>query len=289
MRYFITPQYDLAINLKVATSSLARAVIAAHYPELENLITKPHGDGNGTAYPEGKGPDTTRWQGIIPSRNTPEQTVVLIVRDPVERFRSACAESGVKDLDVKLIELETDANRNLHFNKQSDVIGEIKLFKFEEHLEVAATLLGLAWPLPHIPSLDKAPKPDLTREQISRIEAIYADDITLHTSIAEAGQDYEIRPTAEPVAVPQQLELWQFRAALKATPHGEGTLFDAVMSTKGVIESQNPRKAAALQEYIDHGSVIYRDSKVVTEFIVLLALTNDDADALFIEAGKLEA
>jgi hypothetical protein len=85
--YFITPNYSVAFNAKVASSTLSRAIIAAFHPQEENIIQT-------AAYPEGKGPDTNQVQWLCPKEKEPSKPVVLVVREPVARFRTAMAQVG---------------------------------------------------------------------------------------------------------------------------------------------------------------------------------------------------
>ena len=99
--YFITPNYSVAFNAKVASSTLARSIIAAFYPEQEALIQT-------AAYPEGKGPDTNQVQWLCPKEKEPSRPVVLVIREPINRFRTAMAQINQTDVDVCLTALEED-------------------------------------------------------------------------------------------------------------------------------------------------------------------------------------
>lgn len=173
-----------ALNFKAATSSIARAIVSAHYPDIEDNLL------NNTSYPEGVSIENSRWHSQLPKTENPDSDVVLIVRDPVERFRSACAETG-KTPDEALSE---QGQRNMHFWPTSRLLLDgCKLYRFESDLDAAVTALGLAPPLPDIDG-GNGPMPDLTPEELSRIQEVYADDITLYESITEAGQTYNAPP-----------------------------------------------------------------------------------------------
>ena len=173
-----------ALNFKAATSSIARAIVSAHYPDIEDNLV------NNTSYPEGVTIDNSRWHSQLPKTETPDGDVILIVRDPVERFRSACAETG-KTPDEALSE---QGQKNNHLWPTSRLLVDgCKLYRFEADLDDAANALGLTLPLPNIDGGNDA-KPTLTPEQLSRVQAIYADDIALYESITTAGQEWIAPP-----------------------------------------------------------------------------------------------
>lgn len=193
--YYDAGEVAIAANYKVASASLARAVIKAHHPEFESLLTSAPGKGKGTAYPEGRNADNWRWHGTCPRGRDNAVPALLVVRDPVEKFRSACAEARIENVDTLLDELATGENRNIHFTPQSRFLSEgreLRLYRFETDLEQLASDAGLEWPLPQIGPAghNGAEKPDLTADQVARVEALYADDISLHKSIKTPGQVY---------------------------------------------------------------------------------------------------
>lgn len=183
--YFITPNYSVAFNAKVGSSTLSRAIISAFYPEPENLIQTAY-------YPEGKGPNNTQVHWLCPKEKEPSKPVVLVVRDPVSRFRTAMAQFGLTDIQAILIALEQDEEiqfsrikrqlrKDMHFRHQHELLCGGTAFRLED-LELAATYIGLSLPLPTINEATR-PKPDLTQEQESRVLAYYAQDKLLYDGI----------------------------------------------------------------------------------------------------------
>jgi hypothetical protein len=81
-------------------------------------------------------------------------------------------------------------------------------------LDEMAIEAGLQLPLPVV-NESGPDKPDLTPEQVARVEAIYADDIALHNSITEVGQVYVAPPVlaTEEDKVLKRMELEQIRKA----------------------------------------------------------------------------
>lgn len=183
--YFLTPNYSIAFNAKAGSSTLARAIIAAFHPEQEHLIQT-------AAYPEGKGPDTNQMQWLCPKETEPSKPVVLVVRAPVDRFRSAMAQTNQTDVDAALTSLEQDADvqfprrrrrlrTDAHFRHQHELLRGGTAFRLED-LDEAATLIGLSLPLPTINEASR-PKPTLTPEQESRVLAYYSADAALYASL----------------------------------------------------------------------------------------------------------
>jgi hypothetical protein len=183
--YFITPNHSVAFNAKAGSSTLSRAIIAAFHPEQERIIQT-------AAYPEGKGPDTNQVQWLCPKEKEHTKPVVLIVREPVARFRTAMAQVNLSDVDAALTSLEQDAEvqfprsrrklrTNAHFRHQHELLQGGTAFPLED-LDDAATFIGLALPLPTINEASR-PKPALTPEQEARVLAYYAEDAELYASL----------------------------------------------------------------------------------------------------------
>lgn len=183
--YFIATNHSVAFNAKVASSTLSRAIIAAFHPEQEHLIQT-------AAYPEGKGPDTNQVQWLCPKEREPSKPVVLVVREPVARFRTAMAQANLTDVDAALAALEEDAEvqfprrrrrlrTDAHFRHQHEKLHGGTAFRLED-LDEAATFIGLSLPLPKINEASR-PKPTLTPEQEARVLAYYAEDAALYASL----------------------------------------------------------------------------------------------------------
>lgn len=213
-KFIPTPGADFACNAKAASSSFVRAIIAAHMPELEEHIS------TAVAYPTGKGPDDVRWQGRVDGYEQPKQPVVLVVRGVVERFRSACAESGVAEVDAKLAKLESaPAGIDPHFCPQARYVeaagkaGQpVRLYRFERDLDAAAKALGLALPLPVIKTFERIAPPTLTPAQQARVLAIYAADAAIWDAAVTAGVEW-VDPAAAELRRAEQLALISHEAA----------------------------------------------------------------------------
>ena len=134
--------------------SLARAALTAWYPD----APPPEG------HPAQSLPVIIDW---------PDCPVAIIVRNPVERFRSMCAHRHL-DVDEQL------ASPMYGPLPQGDFV---RYFRFENELDAAAEWLGLPTPLPQEDATDPALKPSLTPEQEARVREIYAADIALWESL----------------------------------------------------------------------------------------------------------
>jgi hypothetical protein len=140
------------------SNSLSVAAFAAFWPDIE-LPANMH--------PANAFPIDENWDGTNPN-------VGLIVRHPVERFRSMCAHRPDRTLEEHL---------------DSPMYGPLPIgnfaryFRFENQLDAAAEWLGLPVPLPQEDATDEADKPTLTAEQEGRVREVYADDIALWESL----------------------------------------------------------------------------------------------------------
>ena len=183
-QYYDAGRIAVCVNYKAASATLARAIIATYHPDLNRLITSPPGGGKGTAYPDGRSADSMRWHALCPKivYGTAPHTL-LVVRNPVDRFVSACAETGMTDVDAVLNRLESGTEPNAHFWPQSRFAEDSPtLYRFGRDLKKLADDLDLQWPLPNIIRRDKPTKPMITQAQADQVLQIYADDLTLYQS-----------------------------------------------------------------------------------------------------------
>ena len=233
MKYLKVDNYGLKRNLKVASSALAKAIVDTYYPEVKNGVTL---GANATEA-------DVHWFGFIPKSTSSEVTPVILFRDPVERFRSACAEDGITPDEA--------LNRPFtgHFEPQSSGLEDgTLLYQYENHLDDLLTLLGLS----NLETVNEAgAKPDLTPEQLASVEEAYADDIALYESITEAGQVWTKAST--PASDAQKSEkIMELNAARYAEECGgftisnTGTVLDGVFIRSDRKDSQPKITQAAL-------------------------------------------
>jgi len=102
-----------------------------------------------------------------------QENVGIIVRNPIERFKSMVihANSTVED------QLNRPRYRPLPDGNF------VKYFRFEDQLQECADWVGITIPLPKLDSTDESQKPILTQEQENLIKQIYARDIILWESL----------------------------------------------------------------------------------------------------------
>jgi len=265
----------LAFNRKAATSSLTKAIADELYPELTNVRI---------AYPaDGLKAFRTGWQSIIPKLDDPAVTL-LLVRDPLDRFRSGMAQLGRMDVDKALDEIES-GRASPHIDLQAKQLGKAKtkLYKFPNHLQELATEIGVSFPLPVINERNEG-KPELTQAQTDRATILYTEDVTLFASINTAGQVYAGQRPKEPEAplyVPPHVTPRQFRLALIS--------IDIMPEQVTALLSQEPdemKKAQSLTEW-EYASQIDRNHPMVATLGAALGKDSDGVDQLFILAQTL--
>jgi hypothetical protein len=101
--------------------------------------------------------------------------VCVIVRNPIERFRSMVAHAqSTVDQQLASPKYGCEFCHGYNFDMY---------FRFEDQLQECANWLGITVPLPHLDGTDDAEKPILTAEQEARIREIYAADIALWESL----------------------------------------------------------------------------------------------------------
>ena len=209
MQYFVLPHCCIAFNAKVASSALASAIVRKHHPErLQKALDdyeknwSQFSDEFKASLPESfqrmfrcdMNESISFWQNLCTITREPKLPVLLLVRNPIDRFLSGAAYLN-QDVDRLLTGLENDDHeyvleslpliirKNTHFIKQSWLmVGDTRLYRFPDHLERFCHDAGLEWPLPKI-NEGKQVKPILTDEQIKRVQAYYAEDVELYNSL----------------------------------------------------------------------------------------------------------
>lgn len=189
--YFITPNYSFAFIPKVGCSSLARVVIRQFQPKDNTIIINGH-------YPEGLNAENSKWQSIAQREHWPSKPIVALIRDPIERFKSAMSQMHFSDVDAAIDSLKngtlmqcfkrkTKLMDNGHFKPQIMWVDETtKLYKFPDHIQNALNEVGIEGSIPVINQCS-FPKPQLTTEQRLELEIIYQEDIALYNAITSPG------------------------------------------------------------------------------------------------------
>jgi hypothetical protein len=150
----------VVLTPRSGSHSLAVAALASFWPDAA-INSEYH---PATAFPL---EHQFSWTGIEPN-------AALVVRNPVERFRSMCAHKPERTIQEHL---------------DAPVYGPLptgdflRYFRFEDQLQDCADWLGITVPLEQIDPTEPTAKPDLTPEQEARVREIYAADIALWESL----------------------------------------------------------------------------------------------------------
>jgi hypothetical protein len=143
--------------------SLAAAALAAWHPERYAAYLAADATWHPAAFLPEENYDGTQPAGII-------------VRNPVERFRSMCSHRPDRNVDEHL---------SAHSYGPLPAGPFARVFRFEDGLDAVAEYLGLPVPLPQLDATDEADKPQLTTEQEARVREIYAADLALWESLSQ--------------------------------------------------------------------------------------------------------
>lgn len=117
--------------------------------------------------------------------DTSNLTYAVMVRDPVERFCSACARAGYTiENAINIFE------SNSHFQKLSDTgcfdNNNVRYFLFPNQIDECGQYLGIDTPVDITNS--EITKPIPTNEQIERIQTIYQQDLNLYNELLQSYQ-----------------------------------------------------------------------------------------------------
>jgi hypothetical protein len=142
------------------------------------------------ALPENlRNPVGDRWHPINATTNTIGSplddndilNLCCLVRDPVERFRSACARQNVTvERGLELCDID------VHFWSLSymGLLAEgVTHFRFPDQINECLEWLGLPTPAPQLNEEAEEEKPTLTPEQENAIRTAYTSDIALWESL----------------------------------------------------------------------------------------------------------
>lgn len=164
MNYYITPNSYIAQNHCVASSAVGKGIASAYYPKL----IADGGD--------------MRWRFIVPQTMKPDNTVLVLFRDPVDRFLSAIAQNKIS-IEEGIYGLSDQLSRDPHFTLQSQFLktGQPnRIYKFPDQLDKFCADAGLS-PLEKI-----NPHPNKlipTDEQIAIIRKHYAEDVSIFEAL----------------------------------------------------------------------------------------------------------
>jgi hypothetical protein len=196
MTYIKIPNLDISFLWipRTASHAISKALLETYWPEkLAKAERFP--------CPEGTLPP---YQIFLPETGKPEtKTIVGLLRDPVERFRSACARTNHTAAEGIAAASTTDG----HFKPASLIANgnNVTWFKFPDHLEEFCAAVGV--PVPAVLNeSETGTKPTLTAEELEQVTTTYSDDIALFEA---ATGTVVVEPTTEP----QQNAAWDAAAA----------------------------------------------------------------------------
>lgn len=98
-----------------------------------------------------------------------------------------------------------------------------------------------------------------------------------------------VQPYDPPSSVPgpRSTAMWRARAIAKTTPHGDGTLFDAIVSA--IAGMTDPFVQAAASEAWERGTTFDLDGQLVPVLMDALGMTEEDVLPLIAAAENLPA
>lgn len=208
--FFAFHDKHVACVPKSGSSAIGRAI---HFALRPNYVVR---SASGNADMVDRVMRNPGWQAMAPKTDAPVNPAIP-VRDPVERFRSACAQEGKTAQEAfDAIDAGTISG---HFQPVTAWLQvDSKLFQFPEHIEELAAFLGLD----EIPPVNESqtnngPKPDLTANELERVQEIYAADIAIFKSIHAPGQELII-PAPEPEPEPLAPLKDRLKAIVQSTP-----------------------------------------------------------------------
>jgi hypothetical protein len=87
-----------------------------------------------------------------------------------------------------------------------------------------------------------------------------------------------------PIIVPESIQAWQAQAALKLTPHGGGTLYDAVVAALDAMPD-GPEKTIVNAAF-EKDARFFRNSATIATIATALGISAEQMDALFVLGGS---
>lgn len=101
-------------------------------------------------------------------------------------------------------------------------------------------------------------------------------------------EGFVLDPIEQPATpAPRSTAMWRARAIAKVTPHGDGTLFDAVVAA--IASMTDPLVQAAASEAWERGTTFDLDGQLVPVLMGALAMTEEDVLPLIEAAEALPA
>jgi hypothetical protein len=207
-QYFVLPNCCIAFNAKVASSALASSIAHKHYPDLLEAAKNRYdqtwsqlSDNFKNSLPDSfkkmlaEDWDSSKsfYQNVCPRTSSPDKHVLLLVRNPIDRFACTVAYMSI-DVEDTIVALEKKEKRildkipclvyrNTHFLPQHIYLdNNPTAYKYPDGLQSLCECADLDWPLRRI-NTGKNQKPNLTEHQMQRVAKIYEEDMKLFNSL----------------------------------------------------------------------------------------------------------
>lgn len=175
MQFFIGKNFCFPENAKTATNSLCYSIVHNDYPELLEGLSDNDKD------------NPYLWRSLVPQTETPNKPVVMLFREPVDRFISAASMNhGLYDIEdiIKSLQAESGAWHEGHlFKRQSDYISRAKalnldvaIFKFPHQIDDFLHMVGYD-SIPKLNECNSLQKKLLTKSQVDFVNDYYAEDV----------------------------------------------------------------------------------------------------------------
>jgi len=272
------------LNPKSGSETIARAIIKSFHPVISEKIYNPKPSG-GLHLPEGKTLGNTRVQWMCPTiEKENASSTIMLVRNPVDRFLSACAEYGIEDINTVLDTLEASFEpEHKAFEKQSDYLesGSIGLYKFPEDLGQLKTDLDFSDDIELVSLPTPVEKQGVSQGQHERIVALYAEDVELYNGITSPGQKNVIAEEIEHVYIPQVVSMVQFRLGLIQIGIMPSDVTTAITSIEDVVEREIALTQWEYKQEVNLGNPLVESIRQV------LGKTQEELEQLFILAAAL--
>lgn len=195
---------------------------------------------------------------------TPGNEVVILLRNPVERFRSACSRTG-KTVEQGLSLIDKDP----HFTPLGQWFRMLPRtsftpFRFETEFDKCTQYIGIGIVAQENIG-DK--KPTLTAKQLASVQEAYADDIKFYEQAFAVEEQHIYTPTEVP--------LWAFRQVLI-----EDGMLDPIL--------EKIKDNAVLINFLEYGNYVTRSSPSLTTIANQFNKSSAEIDELFRRASTLQ-
>ncbi len=176
INYLISKTHCIANNAKCHTNAICRAIINRDFPEIVEEIRTLD-----------SAPELIH-RSYVETTEEPHLPVIMLMRDPIDRFISAASMNDALELDDIFADLQNGGEwtEDHVMLRQSDYVRPgIKIFQFPDQARQFCEEAGFKFPLATL-NKNKGEKITLTEEQLAIVKEYYAEDIKLFSSLPVA-------------------------------------------------------------------------------------------------------